>query len=68
MGSARIRAIVSYGPPAGKGTSIVIGRAGYGCALAMPDMAKSAAAPAAKRRKFLRGNVITFPPEMQVER
>ena len=44
--SASIRAIASVGPPAAKGTIMVIGRVGYVCALATHGIAGSAAADA----------------------
>jgi len=46
MPSATTRPIVSVGPPAANGTTIVIGRVGNVCALAVCDTGRTAAAPA----------------------
>src|SRR5260370_33140608 len=48
------RASVSIGPPAAKGTTIVMGRAGQPCAFAVRDTALSTAAPADACRNFRR--------------
>src|SRR5262245_36739547 len=56
--SLMMRAPASVEPPAGKGTITRTGRDGYGCALADPDTIGSAAAPAARCRKFRRGSFI----------
>ena len=47
---------MSPAPPAVKPTMIRTGRVGYACALAMRDAAGSAAAHAARCRKFRRGS------------
>jgi F0F1-type ATP synthase membrane subunit c/vacuolar-type H+-ATPase subunit K len=44
--------MASVGPPAANGATIVMGRVGYVCALAICETAGSAAAPAARRRKL----------------
>src|SRR5262249_37392273 len=61
MDSARMRATASNRPAAGYGTTIVIGRVGYVCAPAIPDIAGSAATPAARCRKFRRGSFTRSP-------
>src|SRR5262245_63198135 len=45
---------MSVAPPAAKGTMMRTGRAGYACAQAKRDTVGSAAAPAARCRKYLR--------------
>src|SRR6516162_1511220 len=58
MCSPTIRAVRSSVPPAANGTIIVIGREGKVCALAVRETARTAAAPAARCRKFRRGSFI----------
>src|SRR5262250_2504147 len=62
MPSAIRRPTTSVSPPGGNGTIIVIGRDGYACARAARGTAGSAAAPAARCRKFRRGSFIFEPP------
>src|SRR6266487_4968105 len=57
-----MRATTSVPPPAAKGTTRVIGCVGQVCALAIRDTAGSAAAPAARCRKFRRGSFIMLLP------
>jgi hypothetical protein len=47
-------------PPAGNGTTIVIGRVGNDCACTMRDRSEAAAALAPKRKRLRRGNFIRF--------
>ncbi len=47
IGSERMRAIVSDGPPAGNGAMMVTGRAGKDCAAAVPMLASNDARAAA---------------------
>src|SRR5690348_500983 len=58
MRSPRMRAIRSAGPPAGYGTTIVIGRVGKACASAKRAMAGNAAAVAPRCRKVRRESCI----------
>src|SRR5437763_2743631 len=51
-----MRPSTSNAPPAANGTTIVRGRVGHSCAPAMREAIGSAAAPAARRRKRLRGS------------
>src|SRR5262245_9112595 len=53
---------MSLPPVAGAVTMIRTGRVGYVCAQARRDTAGSAAAPAARCRKFRRGSFIVEPP------
>src|SRR5262245_37632365 len=61
MCSPTIRAVRSSVPPAANGTIIVIGREGKICALAVRETAGTAAAPAARCRKVLRGSFMALP-------
>src|SRR6516164_10863962 len=63
--AARTRPSTSVSPPGAKGTIIVIGRDGYVCALAIRQTAGSAAAPAARHRNFLRGNLMVMLQELE---
>src|SRR6516225_3122011 len=63
--AARTRPSTSVSPPGAKGTIIVIGRDGYVCALAIHETAGSAAAPAARCRNFLRGNLMVMLQELE---
>src|SRR5262245_45944547 len=56
------RAMMSVAPPGAKPTMMRTGRVGYACAQANREMAGSAAAPAARCRKFRRGSFIFEPP------
>src|SRR5262245_49521260 len=56
------RAMMSVAPPGAKPTMMRTGRLGYACAQANREMAGSAAAPAARCRKFRRGSFIFEPP------
>src|SRR5215475_11426991 len=47
-------------PPGGTGTMMVTGRDGYACAQAKREPVGSAAAPAARCRKFRRGSFMRF--------
>jgi hypothetical protein len=51
---ARIRVLVSVGPPAAYPTTIVIGRDGYASALATRDVVEKAAAQAARCKSLRR--------------
>src|SRR5262249_46258441 len=53
---------MSDGPPGGKPTMMRTGRAGKACAQAIREAAGSAAAPAARCRKFRRGSFHFAPP------
>src|SRR5215208_4811731 len=53
--STRMRATVSFGPPGANGTTIVIGREGYGCAAAAVTVASSAKHAAATIGFFIQG-------------
>src|SRR5262249_19341468 len=59
-----MRAETSLPPPAANGTIIVTGRVGYVCALAIRETAGSAAAAAARCRKFRRGSFISTLPSL----
>src|SRR5262249_19349008 len=61
MCSPTIRAVRSSVPPAANGTIIVIGREGRVCALAIREKGGTAAAPAARCRKVLRGSFMALP-------
>src|SRR5438045_996824 len=60
-----MRATMSVGPPAAKETIHCTGRDGYISADAARDRAGSAAALAAKCRKFRRGSFTALPPEIR---
>src|SRR5215469_18113899 len=64
--SANTRPIVSVTPPTANGTTIMMGRDGYVCALAMRGRDGSAAAPAARCRKARRASVI-FAPSLRLD-
>jgi len=49
---------VSVGPPAGNGTTIVIGRAGNDCARAKPEVSEAAVVAASQCRSVRRRNLI----------
>src|SRR5215470_10737367 len=55
---------MSAPPPGGKPTTMRTGRDGYACAHAKRDTAGSAAAPAARCRKFRRGSFISILPSL----
>src|SRR5262245_47944814 len=65
---ANRRAVMSVALPAVKPTMIRTGLDGRSCARAIRDTAESAAAPAARCRKFRRGSFITSLSEMPVTR
>src|SRR6266542_3554843 len=54
--------MMSVAPPGENPTMTRTGRVGYVCALAIRDTAESAAAPAARCRKFRRGSFIMLLP------
>jgi hypothetical protein len=58
---AMTRAMVSVGPPAANGTSMMIGRDGKACAAALCHSAGTAIAPAASRRNRRRREFISIP-------
>src|SRR5262245_10335559 len=60
MPSEMRRALVSIAPPAGTGTTMVIGRDGKVCALANREAAGAMAAPAVKRKNLRRASFIAF--------
>src|SRR5215471_20245750 len=63
--AATTRPSTSVSPPGAKGTIIVMGRDGYVCALAIRETAGSEAAPAARCRNFLRGNLMVMLQELE---
>src|SRR4029077_1913195 len=63
--SARMRASVSVGPPAGNGTTIEIGRDGKVSAPARREAAGTIAAPAKSRSKRRRGRFMALPHELR---
>src|SRR5215472_641673 len=63
--AATTRPSTSVSPPGGKGTIIVMGRDGYVCALTIRETAGSAAAPAARCRSFLRGNLMVMLQQLE---
>jgi hypothetical protein len=54
--------MASVGPPAANGATIVMGRVGYICALAICETAGIAAAPATRCKNVRRGSFIFEPP------